>query len=384
MTWHPATGLAAWTYTWTASGSATIRSRAVDDSGNLETPNNGVSITVGGGGVGGACTGSNCTIWPGTTAPTVVDSGPDSAVELGVKFKSDVNGTITGIRFYKAGANTGTHVGNLWSSAGALLASATFNSETASGWQQVSFATPVAITANTVYVASYHANAGHYSDDQSFFINTGVDNLPLHALANGVSANGVYAYGATSAFPNQTWNSSNYWVDVVFGPGSTPTPTNTTIWPSTAVPTLIDAGPDSAVELGVKFQSDVSGTIAGIRFYKASLNTGTHVGNLWSSTGSLLASAPFTSETASGWQQVNFVPPVSITANTVYVASYHTNAGHYSDDLNFFATKGVDSPPLHALVNSVSANGVYAYGATSAFPNQTWSTSNYWVDVVFH
>ena len=47
------------------------------------------------------------TIWPSTAVPGVIDDGPDNAVELGVKFKSDVAGTITGIRFYKADANTG-------------------------------------------------------------------------------------------------------------------------------------------------------------------------------------------------------------------------------------------------------------------------------------
>jgi hypothetical protein len=146
---------------------------------------------------------------------------------------------------------------------------------------------------------------------------------------------------------------------------------------------LVDAGPDSAVELGVNFKSDNNGAISGIRFYKASTNTGTHVGNLWSSTGTLLASATFTGETASGWQQVSFATSVPITANTVYVASYHSNTGHYSDDMNYFASKGMDSPPLHALANSVSANGVYSYGVSSTFPNQTWNASNYWVDVVF-
>jgi hypothetical protein len=157
------------------------------------------------------------TLWPGTAVPTVVDGGPDSAVELGVKFRSDVAGSITGIRFYKASANTGTHVGNLWSSTGTLLATATFTGETASGWQQVNFATPVSITANTVYVASYHANNGHFSFTDNYFSVNGVDNPPLHALANGVAGgNGVNAYGSSSKFPTQTWNARNYWVDVVW------------------------------------------------------------------------------------------------------------------------------------------------------------------------
>ena len=76
---------------------------------------------------------------------------------------------------------------------------------------------------------------------------------------------------------------------------------------------------------------------------------------------------------------------MAITANTVYVASYHTNVGHYSDDLNYFATQGVDNPPLHALANGVSGgNGVYATARRSSFPNQELDqSSNYWVDVVF-
>jgi hypothetical protein len=47
-TWHPATGKGSWSYAWTpAAGSATIKSRSVDDNGNLETPGAGVAVTVG-------------------------------------------------------------------------------------------------------------------------------------------------------------------------------------------------------------------------------------------------------------------------------------------------------------------------------------------------
>ena len=117
-------------------------------------------------------------------------------------------------------ANTGTHIGNLWTSSGTLLASAVFTNESASGWQQVSFSSPVAISANTIYVASYYAPQGHYSDNVGFFASAGVDNPPLHALANTVSPNGVYIYGSMSTFPSSTCDASNYWVDVVFNDGS--------------------------------------------------------------------------------------------------------------------------------------------------------------------
>jgi hypothetical protein len=133
-----------------------------------------------------------------------------------VKFTTTENGYVTGIRFYKATTNTGTHVGNLWTSGGTLLATATFTGESASGWQQVNFSSPVAVTANTTYVASYFAPNGHYSANGAFFATAGVNNPPLDALANSVSPNGVYTYGSTSTFPTSTYNSTNYWVDVVF------------------------------------------------------------------------------------------------------------------------------------------------------------------------
>src|SRR5258706_12712785 len=114
------------------------------------------------------------------------------------------------------------------------------------------------------------------------------------------------------------------------------------IWPNTAVPAVIDVGPDVPVELGVTFRSNTNGNITGVRFYKGPNNTGTHLGSLWTSTGTLLARATFANETASGWQQVNFSTPVAISANTLYVASYHTNTnGHFSITSNYFATSGV-------------------------------------------
>jgi hypothetical protein len=160
-----------------------------------------------------------CSIWPATARPTNVADSDTAAVELGVKLRSNTNGLITGIRFYKGTTNTGVHIGNLWTSTGTLLGSVTFTGETTSGWQQANFSTPIAVTANTTYVASYHTNVGHYAGDVSYFANTGLTNGPLTALANGVDgSNGVYRYGTTSAFPNQTWVSTNYWVDVVFTP----------------------------------------------------------------------------------------------------------------------------------------------------------------------
>jgi hypothetical protein len=482
-----------------------------------------------------------------------------------MRFRSDQDGYITGLRFYKGAGNTGTHVAHLWTNGGTLIATATFTSESATGWQEVPFETPVAISRNTTYVASYFAPNGHYSQNIAGFSGT-VSTPPLHGLGHGVDgSNGVYLYGS-SGFPSSTWNSSNYWVDVVFVPGPdvtapavtsvqatagstsatvtwttsepadgqveyglsssygsqsslvtaqtlghsivlnglTPsttyhfrvrsrdaagnlaTSTNATfmtlppdstpptlsdvrtslltqssarvswvssepadtqveygvttaygttsaldstaltghavqlsglaagtsyfyrvrsrdaagnlatatgsfatpaagacpcsLWPVTATPGVASTGDTSAFELGVRFTSSQNGYITGLRFYKGTGNTGMHVANLWTDTGTLLATATFTNETATGWQEVAFTSPVAITANTTYVASYHAPNGGFALDLGYFNTV-LNAPPLTAH-GAGSPNGVYRAGA-SGFPSSSWNASNYWVDVVF-
>lgn len=213
VSWHPATGRSAWSYSWTpaATGTATIQARATDDSLNTQTAAASVSVSV------GNTSGSNGSIW-GTSAAPTNPSDPDAgAVELGMKFRSDVAGQVLGVRFYKGTTNTGTHVGKLWSSTGTLLASVTFGNETASGWQQALFSTPVTISANTTYIISYYAPNGHYAGDGGYFTSSGIDAPPIHALQTGVDGpNGVYHYGTGGGFPTDTYQATNYWVDVVF------------------------------------------------------------------------------------------------------------------------------------------------------------------------
>src|SRR5439155_13602295 len=62
---------------------------------------------------------------------------------------------------------------------------------------------------------------GHWSIDTNYFATSGVDNAPLHAVANGNGAtNGVYVYGNGTVFPTSNYLSSNFWVDVAFRSGS--------------------------------------------------------------------------------------------------------------------------------------------------------------------
>jgi len=498
--------------------------------------------------------------------PSTIDSGDGSALSVGVKFTGTQGGWVTGVRFYKSAANTGTHVGSLWTASGTLLASGTFTNETGSGWQQVSFSSPVAINPGTQYVVSYYDPNGHYSVSGNGFASA-VTNGPLTAVANGTSANGLYIYGGNNQFPSSSFNASNYWVDPMFQPmpspgqvtgvsatagkgsaavswsapstggpvtsytvtpyigsaaqlpttvSGSPPATGTTVsnltpgtaytftvtgsnsngsgpasaqsnsatpsadtvpsaptglsgisatssaqlsWTaptdnggsaltgyvitsyigssaqtpthvsggsatsamitgltngttytftvsatnsvgtssastaSTAVtpedtifdygtPSTIDSGDGSALTVGVKFTASQAGAITGVRFYKSAANTGTHVGSLWTASGTLLASATFSNETGSGWQQVSFSSPVALVPGSTYVVSYNDPNGHYSVSGNGFAS-AVTNGPLTAVANGTSANGLYSYGDTNQFPSSSFNASNYWVDPMF-
>lgn len=502
----------------------------------------------------------------GLAAPPVADSGDGGAVELGMKFRPSDNGRVTGVRFYKSSANTGTHSGSLWTTGGTRLAQVTFGGETANGWQSALFSQPVAVTAGQTYVISYHAPRGHYAVSSGAF-SAPIDQPPLRALSASESANGVFAYGPASQFPTGSYNASNYWVDVLYeaepapgaptnvtaaagrssasvswsaptsggaptayevtpyagttagavttvegsppattvvvrdltpgtaytfrvralnreggsplsaasnsvtptaavapGPptgvtaeadtrsavvswtapaddggspitgyrvtpyvGSAAQPTVTVSGPTTsrriadlqngtahtfrvqavndagtgdesaasnavtplssifewATPGTVDSGDGNAIQVGVKFRSSVAGRVVGIRFYKAAANTGAHVGNLWTADGQQLAQRTFGSETASGWQKVVFATPIAIQPDITYVAGYHTPNGHYSVTSAAFSSGPVSNPPLTALANDVSSNGVYAYSAGPTFPSSTYNAANYWVDVLF-
>ena len=209
---------------------------------------------------------ANESIWTPSNTPNENTVADNLSVELGVKFKSSKDGIIKGIRFYKGStANGGTHIGSLWSQAGTLLASATFTNETSSGWQEVLFSTPVAVTANTIYVAAYLLPQGNYSRTYNYFLSSGYSNgNSLTApLSTGAEPNGVYLYTNSSAFPDSTSGNSNYWVDVVFAAYTTTTTTFnlTTITASNAC--SLTGNPISTTSITVSAGQN-AGTVSGL------------------------------------------------------------------------------------------------------------------------
>ncbi len=247
-TWHQATGTSSWTYSWTpaTTGSITIKSRSVDDIGNLESTSSStnqktVTVTT-------ASVTCPCTVFQPTDAPATSKENDGQPIEVGFKFQASQDGYITAIRFYKEAGTTGTHSGHLWSSTGTLLGSISFNSESASGWQEATLDNPVAVTANTTYIASILSSSGDYPSTNPFFTQPLV-NGPLTALANGTDGpNGIYKYTSTPAFPADNFQSSNYWVDVVF---------NTSVGPDNTPPTVLSTSPSNGAS-GVNINSAIN------------------------------------------------------------------------------------------------------------------------------
>ncbi len=128
----------------------------------------------------------------------------------------------------------------------------------------------------------------------------------------------------------------------------------------------------------MKFVPSADGSVIGVRFYKGAGNGGTHTGSLWSSTGTLLASATFTGESSSGWQSVYFGTPVAVTAGTTYVASYYAPNGNYAADSGFFASVADQRP-----VDRAERHQRRVPVRRRPFPTNSYNSTNYWVDPLF-
>lgn len=153
-----------------------------------------------------------------TTQVPVWDKAPTNGAsyELGMKFRAQRAGNLLGIRFYKSPGEAGTHTGSIWSASGTLLTSVTFVGETTSGWQQQNLPSPLHVLADTTYVVS--VNAVSFYPFSAGGLGNSIVNGDLSSVADG--NNGVYA--APGIFPNSSYQSANYFRDVVYKPDPVP------------------------------------------------------------------------------------------------------------------------------------------------------------------
>jgi hypothetical protein len=192
--------------------------------GDSMLTDNNTFLSVGGGiNLSAATSTSDLSFWADLPTPTNFDATEIGNLELGVKFQVDVPGTIKSVRFYKATVEDAVNIPvSVWTTGGTLVGQTTV-SVSGTGWKTATFTSPLPVSPDTTYIASYHVNSATpgqaigYPYTSQYFSSSGVDNGPLHALASGLDGgNGVYRNSATPAAPNQTFNSTNYWIDVVF------------------------------------------------------------------------------------------------------------------------------------------------------------------------
>jgi hypothetical protein len=182
--------------------------------------------------------------------PTAFKSGAidSSSYELGTKFVSSQNGSISALKYYRGAADaddTDARTLRLWRGNGTLLGTVTITSPPgAIGWQVGTLASPIDIAAGETYVVSYgyvfNNNSGaleSYAITENYFVAastspSGTLTAPFSSTSGGA---GVYSTSPGS-IPTQTWNASNYWVDVAFSTSSTPSlPSITLAAPATSV-----------------------------------------------------------------------------------------------------------------------------------------------------
>jgi chitodextrinase len=213
-----------------------------------------------------------------TPAVLSKSDGATTDYELGTKFQSSVDGTITAIRFYKSASETGTHTGRIWSSAGAQLASVTFANETASGWQTAQLAAPLAISANTIYVVSVNTGGTYYVKTDNGLGAT-VINSPLSTV---IGSNGVY--GNVGVFPTSSYMNSNYFRDVVFTNGTVTPPPQDTIAPS--APANLSATPVSSSQIDLSWAASTDNVgVTGYQVFRGSTQLATPITTTYSDTG---------------------------------------------------------------------------------------------------
>ncbi len=204
------------------------------------------------------------------------------SVNLGVRFTTSSDGTVTALQFYRSKKQKKAYVASLWGPDGKLLARATFSKSTKVGWQTVSLSEPVAVQKGKTYTASYLASDGRFAATRGYYAKK--------RTSSGITVakkGGVFTNSKKSKRPKKKTTSS-YLVDVVFTPNTgadvsppakpSPAPSPTTPsrpsqpssgWPSTSntgVPageTLTDyTGPRTITANGTEIRNKiVNGTL---------------------------------------------------------------------------------------------------------------------------
>lgn len=301
--------------------------------------------------------------------------GNDNTYELGTRFKTTVDGSITKVRLYTHAEESGVHNVRLWDYKNKELIAGPYEWDVEAGtegWQEFELPTPVAISANTDYVVAISNNA----DTKYYAQGTQADNSFATAFANrnlvSYAKGGLWFRGSGTMPYNQT--NTNYFRDIVFE--SSEQTIFTTQTPS-------GYGNDNYYELGTRFKTKKDGYITKARLYTGPNESGIHMVRLWDYSKKTVVAGPFEWDVQSGitgWQEFELPSPVAVTANTDYVIAISTGANKYY-------AKGTDSG--NSLATAITSGDLVTYASgglwfrgSGTMPYNAVST-NYFRDIVF-
>jgi hypothetical protein len=215
-TWRRATGTTEWsvvTVITSPLGARTLRCRATDDSANLEIPSTGVPIEI-------VTRPLPATLFPDGYRPAVASTSDVTPVEVGLRFRSVIDGRVTALRCFRGPGDTAVLTGSLWSATGARLATATFPTPASEGWQEVPI-TAVSIPAGVDHVVSVWRPEGRYGFDVGLLNGRAYEVWPLMAPASGdatagaPTGNGLFRFSGPG-FPTATYAATSYGLDLRF------------------------------------------------------------------------------------------------------------------------------------------------------------------------
>ena len=137
----------------------------------------------------------------------------------GMRWRSDVDGVVTGLKYYRTAA-TGTNVsGALWElNTFTTLGTVDFEDETV-GWKIVEFEEPIPINAEEHYTVSVFSLGGGFPTALNYFDDEIVVGH-ITAIEDGVSGipNGLYNSDSVQSYPSLGFMSLCFFADFLFIP----------------------------------------------------------------------------------------------------------------------------------------------------------------------
>src|SRR5699024_3067200 len=120
--------------------------------------------------VANAATSNGAGLFSDTLEPEFAAADSTESTNLGMKFSSEVTGSVAALQFYRSEQQTKSYGASLWDlKTGDLLSTTIFDASSEAGWQTAALPEPVQLNKGRWYVVSYLATDGQYAYTEDVF-----------------------------------------------------------------------------------------------------------------------------------------------------------------------------------------------------------------------